>query len=163
MVNWTWWQKSSPYWTERWDLAICRFRDNIDITDWEATKLGVLPFRGGKTGLDVKRVIPLGNVIWLYSMGKLVLPWRIFGKNYQSYNVNVITIWLCGLHNLSRHVILLERITSGVLIRWGYIKFYYQRYSVNVMGLFCNLPHWENEYSLVWSYHSTKGIGKGFW
>ena len=46
MTNWTWWQRNSPYWTERWDLAICRFRGNKDTTDWEATKLEILSFSG---------------------------------------------------------------------------------------------------------------------
>ena len=36
-----------------------------------------------------------------------------------------------------------------------YREFFYQRFNVNVTELICSSSHWENDYSLMSSYHST--------
>jgi len=64
-MDWTWRQKRSPNWTGGWDLAICWFRDDwLVITDWEAAKLRVLPFKSDKLDMTVKKRSPYQTRRW---------------------------------------------------------------------------------------------------
>ena len=75
--------ENSPYWTKRWDLAICRFRGRNDITDWEATKLKILSY-------DDKEIVLAGlkDETWL-SAGSEV-EWH---NRLRSYQAQDFVIW----------------------------------------------------------------------
>jgi len=63
----------------------------------------------------------------------MIIPRKLLKEICQRYNVNMTSLWL---HNLSGPVVLWRRMTSGVLIHWGYVRIF------TVRGLMLSWQTW---------------------